>query len=308
MKNEKISIGIDLGGTQIKGVLITESGEILHSLTVNTTAEHSDKNVSTGWRNEIAGMITKLNQVNSQVEAIGIAAPGLSSPDNKSIAYMPGRLQGLENLQWATLLQHEEVWVINDAHAALVAESGFGAGRGVSNQLLLTLGTGVGGAIMIDGKLYQGFIQRAGHMGHMSLNTNAANGILDIPGTLEEAFGNTSVHKRTCGRYKSTSELVSAYVSGNILANFFWLDSVHKLSIALASLINIISPELIILGGGITQARNSLLDPLKEFLDLYEWKPGGAQTRIEFAHFKEYSGAIGSALFALTCKKEKIVT
>ena len=119
-----------------------------------------------------------------------MAAPGLTNHSNQSIAHMPGRLQGLENLEWNRLLDHPGVRVLNDAHAALIAESRVGIGKGIRNQLMVTLGTGVGGAILVDGKLYQGFLQRAGHLGHMSLNSEGQPGILNIPGSLEEAFGN----------------------------------------------------------------------------------------------------------------------
>jgi glucokinase len=303
MKEENLAIGIDLGGTNIKGVLIDTSGKILHSITADTYLKASNPGNIAPWKEAIAGMVLTLQEQWPGISAVGIAAPGLSDHSNESIAFMPGRLQELENLEWQVLLHQPGTKVLNDAHAALIAESRLGVGKGIKNQLMVTLGTGVGGAILVDGKLYQGFLQRAGHVGHMSLNTEGQPGILDIPGTLEEAFGNASVLKRSCGKFNSVNAMVKAYEAGDTLAAYFWLTSIQKLSLALCSLINIMSPELIILGGGIAQAKDALMDPLTAFMKLYEWKPGGFQTSIKLSQFNEFSGAIGAALYALTYKE-----
>lgn len=303
MTKENLAIGIDLGGTNIKAVLINRSGEVLQSTTSGTYTRNDDLNNISPWKEEITGMIETLKGGNDNVRTIGLAAPGLSDKSNKSIAFMPGRLQELENLQWHLLLKEASVRVLNDAHAALISESRFGAGKGVNNILMVTLGTGVGGAILIDGKLYQGFLQRAGHVGHMSLNNEAQPGILDIPGTLEEAFGNASVLKRSCGKFDSALAMVEAYQAGDTLATFFWLNAVNKLALALCSLINIMSPEMIILGGGIAKSKDALTEPLAAFMNLYEWRPGGKQTIITLSTFNEYSGAIGAALYALNYKE-----
>ncbi|MEO6313636.1 MAG: ROK family protein [Chitinophagaceae bacterium] len=304
MSKEISAIGIDLGGTNIKGVLINASGDIMKSLVIDTNSADSDVADGKHWKNEIVGMVEQLKDGVVTVAAIGLSAPGLSNDRNSAIAHMPKRLQGLENFKWQDLFKHPDVRVLNDAHAALMAESSLGAGKGIQNQLMLTLGTGVGGAVMIGGKLYQGFLQRAGHVGHMSLNSEGVPGILDIPGTLEEAFGNASVANRTNGKFNSCRELVEGYNKGDILATYFWLNAVQKLSLALASLINILSPELIILSGGITKAGESLMGPLTAFMERYEWRPGGIQTKICLSAFNEFSGAVGAALYSLTCKTE----
>ncbi len=164
---------------------------------------------------------------------------------------------------------------------------------------MLTLGTGVGGGIIINGNLYQGNLQRAGHIGHMTVDVHGVSTMTNMPGSLEHAFGNFSVFERTEGKYQSVRELVDAYENGNINAINWWLESVQKLAVALASLNNILSPQLIILGGGIMAgAGNSLLTPLKKFMSDFEWRPGGYQTKIKEAKLGTYAGAIGAAYFA----------
>ncbi len=119
---------------------------------------------------------------------------------------------------------------------------------------MITLGTGVGGAILIDGKPYQGAYQKAGHIGHMVIDSDGEPDIIGIPGSLEDAIGNCTIEKRTLGKFKTTFQLLEAYRSGDGFAKEIWLTSVKKLAIGLASITNILSPEMIIVGGGIAEA------------------------------------------------------
>jgi len=139
MKSEKAAIGIDVGGTNIKGVLINKNGEILES----ATKETDKKGVS--WRDSTRQILNKLSGRTPGEIAIGLSAPGLANESQDAIAFMPGRLEGLQDFKWADFLNVNSVIVLNDAHAALLAESSFGSGKGILNIVMLTLGTGVGG-------------------------------------------------------------------------------------------------------------------------------------------------------------------
>jgi len=297
---QQVAIGIDLGGTNIKGVLVDADRTFIHSLTTATNDKGSD---SAGvWRTAIYNMVEKLKDFSEQpVTAIGLAAPGLPDQMNQSIVFMPDRLQGLENFNWAHFFGVNDMTlsVINDGQAALMAESALGAGQGIQNIIMLTLGTGVGGGILINGELYQGHNQRAGHLGHITVNSCGIQGITNMPGSLEEAMGNASLARRSLGKFSSTMEMVEAYKEGEFLATTIWLDSVRNLAVGLSSLINAFSPEIIILGGGITKAGEALFDPLNDFLTLYEWRPGGIQTPVKPAAFDKFAGAMGAAIYAM---------
>ena len=164
---------------------------------------------------------------------------------------------------------------------------------------MLTLGTGVGGALLVDGKPYKGTFSKAGHFGHMVINCDGEPDITGIPGSLEDAIGNCSIEKRTLGKFSSTKELLKAYKNGDYFSAEVWLTSVKKLAIGLASISNILAPELIILGGGITEAGKDLFEPLEEFMDIYEWRPGCFKTHIIQAQYGDQSGAVGAACFAM---------
>lgn len=296
---KSLAIGIDLGSTNIKGVLIDPEGNVLQDAR-NETNEQNDNH----WKNAVVEMVRDFEKkAGGKVAVIGLSAPGLADATNQCISFMPGRLPGLENYQWSQLL-NERVWVINDAHSALMAEAAFGVAKGLRHVVLLSLGTGVGGGILINGELYQGVSQMAGHIGHVTVNADtSARDITNMPGSIEDAIGNATVTERSNGKYHTTEELVNDYRKGDPFAEQVWLTSVRRLAVCIASIINVLSPECVVLSGGITQANEALMNPLRNFLDQYEWRPGGKQTPIKVARFSDRAGAIGAAGFALSKMK-----
>jgi len=288
-----ITIGIDLGGTRIKAIAINNQGDILHQC-YHPTNDGDDAI----WKNAIARAVQEIqSNLKSDDALIGISAPGLPNAGNSAIAFMPGRLQGLENFVWTDFLE-SKTFVLNDAISAMMAEARFGAAKDRKNVVMLTLGTGVGGAILIDGKPYQGAFNKAGHIGHMVIDSEGDVDVVGMPGSLEDAIGNCSIVKRTLGKFTSTHQLLEAAKAGDIFAREVWHTSVKKLAIGLAAITNILSPEMIILGGGITEAGNDLFEPLERFMNIYEWRTGGNKTEIVKARYGDLSGAVGAACFA----------
>ena len=303
--DEEVTIGIDIGGTNIKGVLINEKGTILEEVTTKTEDDPEDS-VGILWKGHVLKTVSYLRERSSnEVKLAGLSAPGLANQDNSCISYMPERLHGLEDFNWSQFLGLE-TFVLNDAHAYLIAESKIGVGQGYKNIVLFTLGTGVGGGILINGELYQGEKGRAGHLGHISLNQKENTSIVGTPGSLENSIGECTLEERSFGKYHSTKDLVKAYQDGDNFATWVWLRSLEHLARGIVSAINSFSPQLVILGGGITRAGAALLDPLKDFLEVYEWKPGGFSVDIKLAsEGSKYNGAIGAALFSIIRKEEQ---
>jgi len=290
---DNITIGVDLGGTRIKVAAINENGELLHE-DYHPTNDGDDKI----WKNTVKDAVNTVKENFSNAAlSVGISAPGLPNADNSAIGFMPGRLQGLENFIWSDHLGIK-AFVLNDAIAAMMAEAKFGAAKGKKHVIMLTLGTGVGGGILIDGKPYQGAFQKAGHLGHLSLDSDGKSDIIGIPGSLEDAIGDCTIEARTNGKFKSTHDLIKAHRSGDQFASDIWMTSVQKLSVALASLTNILSPETIILGGGITEANDDLFGPLERWMDQYEWRTMGNKAEIVKAQYGDLAGAVGAASFA----------
>jgi glucokinase len=286
------AIGIDLGGSSVKAVAVTPSGEILQR-------ENRDFNAAEQleFAETIRLLFHSIQKNQGQPAAcFGLAAPGLASDDNTAIAHMPGRLQGLEGLNWTAFLKAKgKVPVLNDAHAALLGEAWLGAARGMNNVLILTLGTGVGGAAIVDGRLLHGAIGRAGHLGHNCLDVAAPKDVTGIPGSIEYFIGNYNIQERSRGRFSTTHDLVRAYDSGDSEARSIWQNSLRALACSVSSFINILDPEAVIIGGGIARAGKSLFDPLEELLRPIEWQPGGHKVPLIPAQLGEFAGALGSA-------------
>lgn len=289
-------LGVDIGGTNIKIVALDEMGSIL------LQEEQATDDLGQGlWKKKVVDII------NSKTEELvagdarklicGVSTPGLAAENDTCIVHMPERLRGVENYCWGQELDRE-IWVLNDAHSATIAEYESYYKDSVQHMLLLTLGTGVGGGAILNGQLHQGAINRGGHFGHISIEHAGHLTMTNIPGSLEYAIGNFSVKDRTHGYFKSTWDLVQAYQEGDAMAVYWWLSSVKRLSVGLASLINAFSPELIVLGGGVAAAGKALFEPLDRFMSFFEWQPGGYRTQIRPARLAKYAGAIGAALFS----------
>lgn len=303
---QQFALGIDLGGTNIKAVLTNPKGEVLEQISRPTNDEPGvDK--SLWWKQCVKGLVLHFRgMTNNNIELVGIAAPGTANPENTAIIALPNRLIGMEHFIWQDYLGME-TFVMNDAHAALFSESRIGIGKKFKNILMLTLGTGVGGGILMDGKLVQGQKGRAGHVGHISINQETTLGIVNTPGSLERAVGEYTLPERSHGKYSTTKKLVQAYLAGDPFASWVWLNSIQSLARGLVSLINVVSPELIILSGGITKAGDALLKPLNTFMEVYEWRIAGYQTPVKLATSNTLAGALGAALFAFEKQKKNQV-
>ena len=293
------AIGIDLGGTNIKAVLVDESGKVIDRA-FRATNDFSSS--IQDWSRAVSELIQQFESTipGTAKPPVGFAAPGLAAPDERSIAFLPGKLAGLQGFDWTAFLERSDLCpVLNDAHAALLGEAWVGAAANYRNVVLVTLGTGVGGAILVEGRLLKGTIGRAGHIGHMCLDIEGAPSIVGTPGSVEDAIGDRTVAPRTRGRFTSTQALVEAHVAGDPEATQVWLKSIRCLGCAIASYINILDPEAVIIGGGIARAGDVLFEPLHRELDQIEWRPGGYRVQVLPAALGEWAGAIGVARRAM---------
>jgi glucokinase len=288
------SAGIDLGGTNLKAVAVTADGTVLQRM---KRATHDGTTSAIDWARQGRAMIADFERsLGSGAKSVGVCAPGLAAANSRSIAHLPGKLAGLTGVDWTDALARETpVPVLNDAHAAIIGEAWIGAARGCRNVAMLTLGTGVGGAVISDGRLLRGAIGRAGHIGHMSLDSNGPPSITGMPGAVEVMFGDCTVAERTGGKFHSTAALVAAHRADDPDATRVWLKSIRSLACAVASCINLFDPEIVVLGGGIAQAGEALFAPLASEMDRIEWRPGGHRVPIAPAVLSEWAGAIGAA-------------
>ncbi|HUF62448.1 MAG TPA: ROK family protein [Verrucomicrobiales bacterium] len=293
-------LGIDLGGTRIKVEAIDPaSGASLGTWRRETRDGELVGDVP-AFACEIGDAIhTAALQLGGQPDAVGLSSPGLADARSERIAFMPGRLRGLEGFDWPGYLDMPgRVRVLNDGHAALLGEAWLGAARGLQDVVLLTLGTGVGGAVLCQGKLLRGHIGRAGHFGHMTVDAAGPPDICGTPGSLEDAIGNWNVETRSGSRFASTDALTRACREGDPAAAAVWNQSLDALAAAIASLINILDPEAVLIGGGIAVSGNLLFDGLAHRLESIEWRPLGRGVRVAPCQLGDAAGSYGAACFA----------
>jgi len=291
------AIGIDLGGTRIKAVAGTPDGEVL-----DRVMRRTDDSAEAKWVADVRKIVADMERDRGEpARWIGAAGPGIAAPEGSGITWMIGRMEMLVGLDFRKALDRDHpVPVLNDAHAALLGEVWQGAAKGCDDAVLLTLGTGVGGAILTGGRLLRGHTGRAGHLGHISLNPDGPPSIANCPGSLEHYIGNYTIEQRSAGRFASTYELLESYRAGDAEARRIWLDSVKHLAAGIVSIINAVDPEIVVLAGGIAEADDALFDPLGEFMDRFEWRPHDAQrVRIVKATAGEFAGAMGAAWNAM---------
>jgi glucokinase len=287
------ALGIDLGGTQIKAVIANNQGEVLRRERRRTDGDEEAGGFALTIRELVKEMAGDLR--------VGISAPGIAARDRRSIACLPGRLRGLEGLDWTAHLGCKEIVpVTNDANSALIGEVWIGSARGMRDVIMLTLGTGVGGAVLSGGRLLLGHTGKAGHLGHVCLDMDGLPSIVGMPGALEVFCGNYNIAERTAGRFATTHDLISAFLAGDAEAGRVWGRAVRALACAVASFGNVLDPEAVLIGGGIAQAGAALFEPLQRELEGIEWRPHGAGMKVLPAALGDWAGAIGAARIAMT--------
>ncbi|MDB6139991.1 MAG: hypothetical protein JWO94_3063 [Verrucomicrobiaceae bacterium] len=291
-------IGIDLGGTQIKSARFDLSTGRLLATAMAVTNNGQSEGPEPRFAAAVRGLVHQHEaEAGEKAAVVGISAPGLAARDGSRILRLPGKLDGLENLVWEDFLQCP-ARCLNDAHAALMGEIWQGAAKGRQDVVMLTLGTGVGGAVMCEGRLLKGHGGRAGHLGHLTVDMDGPPDGTGMPGSLEDAIGNASLPLRTGGRFSMTRDLIAAMKSGDAGARQVWDRSLRALAVAVAGLINAFDPEIVLIGGGISNAWPHIQPGLYRWLEEFEWRPSGTGVPVRPASLGEWAGCHGAVDFA----------
>lgn len=288
-----VIFGLDVGGTNIKAVAARPTGEIV-------ARRHEPTPRGCSVKQAVRTCIARLAEVAGHPEAIGIAVPGLVGLDRLTLANLPRADQDLVGVNWQSYLQfHQPIPLINDAQAALLGEQWLGAACGFDHVMMLTLGTGVGCAVICDGRLLRGWLGRAGTIAHTSLNPFGPQSAYGCPGAFEEYVCNGSLSERTGGRFESTLDLLRAVDEGDQQATEVWARSIQALAAGVNSAINMLDPQRVIIGGGMAQAGERLFVPLQRWLDRFEWRAlPNHKVEIALAKLGDDAGPIGAVRLA----------
>jgi glucokinase len=304
------AIGIDIGGTKIAGALVDESGNILRENRVATPAKDSEALV--------AAVVELVNELaaGQHVLGVGVAAAGFIDSKQSTVIYAP-------NLSWRNeplkekLQKHFDFPVIvdNDANAAGWAEYRYGAGRGFSHMTMLTIGTGVGGAIIVDGHLLRGGFGVAAELGHLRIVPDGIPCGCGQRGCIE-SYGSGSALLRNARELAAAgttegarlreladqngqltgAEVYQAILEGDAGALALLRELGDYLGQAIASLASVLDPEVVVIGGGVSAAGELLLQPIREsyqkHLSARGFRP---ELELKVAELVNDAGVVGAA-------------
>lgn len=297
-----IYAGFDLGGTQLKYGLIDESGKILFKDKSPTPPTIQ------GLMDLLESLWLQLQKREPQnIRAVGFGIPGIYSLKEKKIFQSPNYAD-LDNFDlYPAIFGFIKVpfWVDNDANMAAFGEWTCGAGRGVSSMILLTIGTGIGGGIILDGKLWQGSCGYAGEIGHIVVNPQGSRCKCGIQGCLEtEASAPAIVRKymaiRKTNETVTAEEIYHRAKGGEEAARQAFAQAGYYLGIGLGLVINLLNPDKILLGGGVMTTGEFLLAPAVDETRRRSYQATFACCSIEKASLGNDAGLIGAASWAKT--------
>jgi glucokinase len=310
-----ISLGVDIGGTSIKGASVSEEGQIKARFSLPIIAQETGKETVERLGNKILSFINENKMQNNEIVGLGIGCPGAIDSENGVIDYS-------NNLKWSDVPIKEilekitglKVKITNDANAAALGEAYFGAGKEASSVILLTLGTGVGGGIIINGKVYEGNQGKGAELGHTIIEINGRPCTCGRKGCLEAYASATALISDTKEIMKKNPDSLmwklvnydidlvngktpfTAKLQGDTYANEVINQYINYLGEGILNFCNIFRPEIIVLSGGIAQQGKDLLDPLISHCEKNDYGfKGTPKVKITTAKLGYDSGIIGSA-------------
>lgn len=317
----KYYIGIDLGGTNIKAGVVSEDFEIVAKATCKTNLPRSGEEICADMAKVALEAVKEAGLTLDDIEAVGIGTPGTANSQTGVIEYSNNL--GFLNLPVVKLMQShidKPCYVENDANAAAYGEYIAGAAKGANDAVCITLGTGVGGGIIIGGKIYSGSNFAGAEIGHTVINVNgpkctcgrkgcfevysSATGLIRMTKEAMENAPDSLLHAEAAEHGKvSARTAFNAMRNGDAVAKQVVDDYIMYLACGIANTINIFQPDVLCIGGGVCNEGDPLLLPLKELVakEIYT-KNSEKNTEIVIAKLGNDAGIIGAAFLGLSKK------
>jgi glucokinase len=297
-------LGLDIGGTKIAAGVVDGDGRALSFVVEPTEA---DRGPADGLARLFAlghRAVAESGVDWADVQSVGIGCGGpLDSA--RGVLVAPLHLTGWRDVPITDLAEQEygrATVLDNDATAAAAGEHRYGAGRGTRHMVYLTVSTGIGGGIVLDGRLYRGATGNGGELGHVTVDWQGrrCRGCGRL-GCLEAYASGTSIAERAAeaglGAMKAT-EVAAAAEAGDETARVVWGETVAALACGVASIVNLFEPEMVVVGGGVTGAGEQLLGPVRESVHAQAIGAAGRDVRIVQAALGPQVGVVGAAAVA----------
>ncbi|MFC1931725.1 ROK family protein [Chloroflexota bacterium] len=311
-------LAVDLGGTKIIAAIVSASGQVIAKERCLTLADEGPQSVINRLFSAIDGMLNLNSLSPSRLNSISIAAAGAIDVKRGLVTSSP-HLPGWHDMPLRDIVKEKykvDAFLINDASAAALGEHRFGAGKGVENLVLLTVGTGIGGGIIINSRLYQGVSGGAGEVGHMTIDVSGSKDVCGNIGCLETLASGTAMaqearRRLNQGETSSLVEMVDGKIEnitageigiaaerGDSLALEVITGAGTYLGVGLVNVVNIFNPEMIVIGGGVANLGALLLDPARRVVQERAFQMSARAVRIVPARLGNEAGIYGAAVFA----------
>ncbi|MBP1961597.1 ROK family protein [Paenibacillus aceris] len=302
------AIGVDIGGTKMNAGVVSSLGEVLFTVSLPTLA--GQLNTADRVTQTIRKLLSEVQAVKPgfRYKGIGVGSAGQIDWSAGQVRSASELLPGYAGTPLKMLLQAQfqlPVTVDNDVNVLALTEKHLGAGKGVHHFLCVALGTGVGGAVVVDGHLVHGCWGAGGELGHLSVDWNGTPCLCGGKGCLEQYASGTNIARRMTERLAAAGmapvsidsrEVFSRWQSGDPVAAEVMEETIAVLGSALASLVHIFNPELIIIGGGVAEAGDGFLNGIRREMAARTMPSMHDGVRIEKAYRGNWSGMIGAAL------------
>lgn len=301
MGGRQVSIGLDIGGTKIAAGIMDEQGTILERSMVRTDTSGGGPAVLGQVIEVIGNLVDRINALGYGVVGLGIATPGIVDLRTGTVIYASNNIPGWTGMPIGQAVRERfglPTWVDNDGNMALVGELQFGAARGADNVLMITLGTGVGGAVAINGQIVRGTHGAAGKFGHIPLSWGGPLCSCGRRGCVEAYVSGPSVVRSATSRFgfKGTAEdLVSQAEQGDSQAKQVLREAGIRLGFAIAAAVNLLDPGLCLVAGGLAAAGDLLLGPARRVMKAKCHPDIASRTRLEKALLGPDAGLLGAA-------------
>ncbi|MFC1925883.1 ROK family protein [Chloroflexota bacterium] len=314
---ENLVLAVDLGGSKIVTALVSTLGEIVDREYILTLADEGSLAVISRMLSSMDGLLARADLPPSSLPAVCLAVAGAIDSKGGIVTASPN-LPGWRNIALREMVQEEtglETFLLNDASAAALGEHIFGIGKGIDNLLYLTVSTGIGGGIIIDGKLYTGVSGSAGELGHMTIDVNGPYCNCGNAGCLEVLASGKAVAREAQRAIEQgaksiilelaegetqniTARTVSAAAQkGDDLAVTVISRAATYLGVGMVNLVNAFNPGMIIVGGGMAKMGDMLLDPARKVVAERAFHLPTQEVRIVPSQLGDNAAVLGAAAY-----------
>ena len=306
------AIGIDLGGTSIKYALVDKAGNSFFEGKLPSFASVSAAKVMEQLIKAATLLKDEAAKQDWNVLGIGLGTPGIVDETKRLVLGGAENIIGWENIDVASLMEKQmslPVVVGNDANLMGLGETKYGAGRGCTHVVFLTVGTGIGGAVIIDGKLFNGYANRGTELGHVPLIANGEHCACGAVGCLEYYASTSALTRRFSILAKEQNLSFDTEINGELIVRLYHEDfplavecmneHFYYLGRGIAGFVNIFSPQRIVIGGGVAESGSFYLEKIRAVFKKHVIADCALNTKIVAAELGNKAGLIGAASLIL---------